>query len=205
MNKIKHQQGYETPSKIVCVGRNYSEHTKELNNTQPQSCMFFLKPNSSISDRLMSTHNNELLHFESEICFLVNSGKLSSVAFGLDLTKRNLQSHLKKDGLPWERAKAFDGAAVFSKFVPFKNLNELNIELYIDNSLVQKGHIEEMIYHPNEILKEINSFMRLENGDVIMTGTPKGVGEVGTNRLFKGIIKENEQILIQQEWVVDKL
>ena len=85
------------------------------------------------------------------------------------------------------------------------NLNELNIELYIDNSLVQKGHINEMIYHPNEILKEINSFMRLENGDVIMTGTPKGVGEVSTNRLFKGIIKENDQILIKQDWVVDKL
>ena len=106
------------PTKIVCIGMNYVEHIRELGSETPENPVIFLKPNSAISRDIQSS-KNELIHYESEISFVVNSGRLSAVGFGLDLTKRELQSGLKARGLPWERAKAFDGSAVFSEFVTF--------------------------------------------------------------------------------------
>jgi 2-keto-4-pentenoate hydratase/2-oxohepta-3-ene-1,7-dioic acid hydratase in catechol pathway len=104
-----------TPTKIVCVGRNYVGHVRELKNEVPDEPLFFLKPNSSLSETLHSFHQ-EPLHYEGEISFLFEGGRFSAVGFGLDITKRVLQDSLKAKGLPWERAKAFDNSALFSRF-----------------------------------------------------------------------------------------
>ena len=109
MNTISVNGNTVQPSKILCVGRNYRAHIEELGNEIPDSMVVFNKPNSAISDTLYSDINNQPLHYESELAFTVKEGKLDAVGFGLDLTKRALQSTLKAKGLPWERAKAFDG------------------------------------------------------------------------------------------------
>jgi len=113
------------PSKIVCIGRNYVAHIKELGNEIPKEPVIFLKPNSAISSNIQSSKTEEI-HFEGEISIMVRSGEVAAVGFGLDLTKRNVQSMLKTKGLPWERSKAFDGAAVFSDFATFSGqVNDL--------------------------------------------------------------------------------
>ena len=117
-----------SPSKVLCIGRNYVEHIKELNNAIPEQMVVFNKPNTSITTTLTSFHQ-ESLHYETEICFLVENGKYSAVGLGLDLTKRELQSKLKAKGLPWERAKAFDGSAVFSRFVPLDGIDINSLQL----------------------------------------------------------------------------
>lgn len=192
---------YTKPGKIVCVGRNYVEHIKELGNEIPENMVIFLKPNSSISDTLISEHLGEVIHYEGEISFLYENGVFSSVAFGLDLTKRGLQSRLKEKGLPWERAKAFDGAALFSEFVAFNgNVSELSLELEINSEIVQSAKTDMMMYKPEEILREIEQFMTLENGDIIMTGTPKGVGLIKPGDIFTCKIREQDEILVETTW-----
>ena len=188
------------PSKIVCIGRNYVEHIKELGNEVPNSMVIFLKPNSSISNKLFACRDE--IHYEAEISFLVEKEKISAVGFGLDLTKRGLQSKLKEKGLPWERAKAFDNSAVFSSFVKFKDINSLHVRLFINDNLVQFGGVELMMYKPNEILKEIKSFMSFEDGDIIMSGTPKGVGVVKNEDKFLGQIFCEDKLLVEKKWVV---
>ena len=201
MNSIIFNNSKITPSKVVCVGRNYVEHIKELGNEIPKNMVLFLKPNSAISNQLK--HVSEDNHYEGEISFLIMDKKIAGVGFGLDLTKRELQSYLKNKGLPWERAKCFDGAAVFSRFVPFTDeVNELGLELYINNNLVQKGEIAQMIYKPQTILKEIMSFLTLEDGDIIMSGTPKGVGKYIKGDKFLGRILYKDTILVEHEWIV---
>lgn len=190
-----------TPSKIVCVGRNYYAHIEELENEVPDQMVLFSKPNSSISNQL-SSHQGEQLHYEGELCFLFENGRLSAVGFGLDVTKRKLQSILKEKGLPWERAKAFDGSAVFSKFIEISEATtEMTFELKKNGDIVQIGHMVLMIHKPQEILSEILTFMSLDNGDILMTGTPKGVGTIDKGDVFSTIVKNNEQIIIEETWV----
>lgn len=179
------QQGAVTPSKIVCIGRNYVEHIHELGNDIPDDMVVFLKPNSAISTDLTSFHQ-ETIHYEAELCFLVQNGCFSAVGVGLDLTKRQLQSQLKSKGLPWERAKAFNGSAILSDFVPISHDNqEWCFSLTINGQLVQLGHSQLMMYSSTQIFNELASFLTLEEGDIVMTGTPKGVGEVSAGSLFK--------------------
>ena len=189
------------PSKIICVGRNYVEHIKELNNEIPEKMVIFLKPNSAISHKLNSFHK-EQIHYEAELCFLYENGRFSAVGFGLDLTKRELQNKLKSKGLPWERAKAFDGSALFSKFVEIQSINpNLSIELSINGKNVQSGDINQMIYKPDAILTELQTFISLSDGDIVMTGTPKGVGIVSKGSVFVGKVIENNEVLTSAEWV----
>ena len=149
MNRILLENSEIFPSKVVCIGRNYIEHIKELKNEIPEDMVFFIKPNSAISDKLVFPKNQNSCHYEAEISFLIEDSKISAVAFGLDLTLREVQSKLKEKGLPWERAKAFDGAAVFSQFVSFDgDISKLGIELYINGELRQKGDISMMINKP---------------------------------------------------------
>jgi 2-keto-4-pentenoate hydratase/2-oxohepta-3-ene-1,7-dioic acid hydratase in catechol pathway len=200
MNTVSMENKNITPSKIVCVGRNFVEHIKELGNEIPENMVLFMKPNSAISNELASG-SEEPIHFEGEICFLYENGKFSAVGFGLDLTKRELQSRLKAKGLPWERAKAFDGAALFSNFVAISEISQdLSIELEIDGKLVQSGSIQQMIYKPNQILAEIQSFISLNDGDIVMTGTPKGVGVVNKSSVFVGRIMKDGKVLISAKW-----
>ena len=190
------------PSKVVCVGRNYVEHIKELNNEVPTSMVIFMKPNSAVSTELI-TGKQTPLHYEGEISFLIQQGKISAVGFGLDLTNRELQSELKSKGLPWERAKAFNGAAVMSSFVSIKanDIDKLSLQLWINGVLVQEGGVELMIYKPSVIIEEINSFLTLEDNDIVMSGTPKGVGSYMKGDIFVGKIFINKNEVLSQEWI----
>ncbi len=190
------------PSKVVCVGRNYVEHIKELNNEVPTSMVIFMKPNSALSSELI-TGKQTPLHYEGEISFLIKEGKISSVGFGLDLTHRELQSELKAKGLPWERAKAFDGAAVISSFVTIeeKDIDKLSMQLWINGLLVQEGGVDLMIYKPLQVIEEINSFSTLSDNDIVMSGTPKGVGSYGEGDVFEGKIFINQKEIISHKWI----
>lgn len=190
------------PSKIVCIGRNYVDHIKELGNEIPSQPVIFLKPNSAISAEVRAGHQDEI-HFEGEISFMVGGGLPTAVGFGLDLTKRQIQSSLKARGLPWERSKAFDGSAVFSDFVTLNtDMSELRLELHINDHLVQEGGYDLMINKPAEILSEVKSFLSLEDGDLIMTGTPKGVGRIYPGDRLCGKIFANEKLLVEAGWTV---
>jgi 2-keto-4-pentenoate hydratase/2-oxohepta-3-ene-1,7-dioic acid hydratase in catechol pathway len=203
MNKIILENKEIFPSKVVCIGRNYMDHIKELNNEVPEDIVFFIKPNSAISNKLNFPKNQNSCHYEAEISFLIENNKISAVSFGLDLTLREVQSKLKAKGLPWERAKSFDGAAVFSKFVNFDgDISKLGIELYINGELKQKGDYSLMINKPSEIIKEINSFLSFENGDILMSGTPQGVGSFNVGDVFLGRILFDNNVLIEETFEV---
>ncbi|GGP62804.1 fumarylacetoacetate hydrolase family protein [Shewanella saliphila] len=174
-----------TPSKIVCIGRNYVDHIHELGNDVPDEMVVFLKPSSAITGTLCS-EMGETLHYEAELCFMVKDGQFSAVGVGLDMTKRELQGKLKKQGLPWERSKAFDGSALFSEFIPMTSAQQdWCFQLTIDNQVAQLGHQQLMTYQPNAMFAAITEFMSLNDGDIVMTGTPKGVGAVSANTSFE--------------------
>ena len=188
-----------TPSKVVCIGRNYVEHIEELGNEMPENMVVFNKPNSAITETLSWFHPET--RFEGEICLLMESGSIAGVGLGLDLTHAHIQNRLKARGLPWERAKAFDGAAVLSPFVPFGGqIEELRFELDRNGARAQEGGYELMIYKPEEMIREINSFMSLEDGDIIMTGTPKGVSVYERGDRFEGRLYEGERLLLEVSW-----
>ncbi|WP_085298261.1 fumarylacetoacetate hydrolase family protein [Cognaticolwellia mytili] len=200
MRSVKVEQGYITPSKVVCVGRNYAEHISELENEVPDNMVIFIKPNAAIGVQLLAFHQ-EGLHYETELCFLYRQGKFCAVAVGLDLTKRALQSKLKTQGLPWERAKAFSGSALFSDFISIDFIDqELTVALDINGTRRQTGSVAMMLHSPQEILKEILSFIDLEDGDIVMTGTPAGVGEIVTGDHFKAQVLLAGETLISIDW-----
>ena len=200
MNTVQLDQVPITPSKVVCIGRNYAEHIAELGNEVPTEPVIFIKPNSAISAELRTDAADEI-HYEGEITFVVQSGALAAVGFGLDLTKRALQSRLKEKGLPWERAKAFDGSALFSEFVSYAGpVEDLRLELHINDKLIQSGGCDMMIHSPQQLLAEATSFLTFEDGDLIMTGTPKGVGKVCAGDTFTGKIFAKDALLIEATW-----
>lgn len=202
MNSVTWNGKAVNPSKVVCIGRNYAEHIKEFDNEASQEPVIFIKPNSAISNDVHSS-KSELIHYEGEITFLISSGELSGVGFGLDLTKRDLQYQLKDKGWPWERAKSFDRSAVLSEFVTFKgNISDLRMEFYINDILVQFGNHDLMLNKPPQLLDEAKSFLTFEDGDLLMTGTPKGVGSVNSGDKYLGKIFENEKLIVEGSWVV---
>ncbi len=218
MQNIKVNNQTVTPSKIICIGRNYVDHIHELGNEIPDEMVVFFKPNSAISTTLKANHNDEMLHYEGELCFVYQQGVFNAIGFGLDLTKRALQSKLKAKGLPWERAKAFDGAVVLSDFVAIAPISAIatendddkvafNLSLHINNKPQQAGGTELMMYKPAAILAEIQRFVTLEDGDVVMTGTPKGVGAIQIGDIFSAkIFADNAfstnsgQLLVEAKW-----
>jgi 2-keto-4-pentenoate hydratase/2-oxohepta-3-ene-1,7-dioic acid hydratase in catechol pathway len=190
-----------TPSKVVCVGRNYVAHIRELGNEIPDDMVVFNKPNSAIGTQLSSQVQGETLHYEGEIVLLVQGGRFSAVGFGLDLTRRELQGKLKQKGLPWERAKAFDGAALFSEFVPLQaDTGELSLELSVNGELRQRGGVDMMLYKPSVILAELGRYTTLEDGDLVMTGTPEGVGPVQPGDRFEGRVFAAGRLLVTGRW-----
>ena len=190
-----------TANKIICVGRNYVEHIKELKNEMPSEAVYFMKPFSSISEKIKVVDYSPM-HYEGEICFLIENKKIASVGFGFDFTLREIQSELKKKGLPWERAKAFKGAAVFSEFIEFKNIEKIGLEVYKNGELVQKGDVNLMIYKPQFLFEDIERIFGLNSGDIVMSGTPKGVGVVKIGDVFEGKILEGGKVLVSKKWVV---
>ena len=205
MKSIIFKKKEVVPSKIVCVGRNYVEHIKELNNEIPKSMVLFNKPNSAISNELVYFDNDT--RFEGEICFLIKDKNIAGVGFGLDLTKAKVQNELKSKGLPWERAKAFDKSAVFSEFVEIneKDLEKLKMKLFINGDLVQFATYDFMIYKPKTILKEVLSFQSLNDYDIIMSGTPKGVGTYKVGDEFIGQILIKKDLIIEKKFIVKSL
>lgn len=183
--------------KVVCVGRNYAEHAKELNNPIPTEPLLFMKPSSSIvsleQEVPIPTRFGEV-HYESEIAILIGEPlsaiyssdddvikAISGVGVALDLTLRELQSELKSKGQPWEKAKAFDGSCPLSSFVPMNKipaLTDLGIALEIDGAEVQRGTSADMLTPIVSLLHYIVQYFTLVPGDVVLTGTPKGVGKI---------------------------
>jgi len=199
MQKVVFREKEITPSKVVCVGRNYVAHIEELGNEMPDNMVLFNKPNSAISQTL--DYFSPTCRFEGELCLLIQSGNIIGLGLGLDLTHASIQNTLKQKGLPWERAKAFDGSAVLSPFIPFEGpLDKLSFTLYINGLLVQKGDYSLMMYKPEQIIEEIQTFMKLEDNDIIMTGTPQGVGTYKKGDHFEMKLFSEKKLLLTSSW-----
>lgn len=202
MKTIKLQDQVLCPSKIVCIGRNYAAHIDELKNETPSEPVIFIKPNSSISKEIYFNQRDPV-DYEGELVFLIIKGEIAGVGSGLDLTKRQLQARLKEKGLPWERAKAFDNSAVLSPFVNFDgDLSTLSIQLFLNDELVQSAGYDLMLNKPEDILLEIKGFLTLEDGDLIMTGTPKGVGKIQPGDRFLAKVFSDDTLLQETTWTV---
>jgi 2-keto-4-pentenoate hydratase/2-oxohepta-3-ene-1,7-dioic acid hydratase in catechol pathway len=202
MKKVKLHDKDITPSKVICIGRNYVEHIKELNNEIPENMVIFNKPNSAVTNELK--YFDEHTRFEAEICLMIEDNKIHAIGCGLDLTKANIQNYLKSKGLPWERAKAFDNSAVLSDFLTFDGkLEDLSMKLFVNNKLLQHATYKLMIYKLQNIVDEVQTFMSFEDGDIIMTGTPKGVSTYNIGDKFVLEVYHKEEVFIHKEWVVE--
>lgn len=182
--------------KIICIGRNYAQHAKELNNPLPKVPIFFLKPESALlknNKPFFYPEFSKEIHYETEVVVRIDRvGKhiekqfahryYSEVALGIDFTARDRQRECKEKGLPWEIAKAFDASAPISEFVSLyglgKKVDNLNFKLDIDQQTVQEANSGEMIFSVDEIIAYVSQFFTLKMGDLIFTGTPQGVGAV---------------------------
>jgi len=199
MQQIRFGDKSVTPSKVVCVGRNYVAHIEELGNEIPENMVIFNKPNSAICDTLHFYGPD--CRFEGEICLLVKERRIIGLGLGLDLTHAAIQNRLKQKGLPWERAKAFNGAAVLSRFVAFEGkLDQIHFTLTRNGKLQQEADYSLMMYKPQEIIEEIEHFMHLEPYDVIMTGTPKGVDTYAQGDRFQMQLFDGKRLLLTSNW-----
>ncbi|HIF84616.1 MAG: fumarylacetoacetate hydrolase family protein [Flavobacteriaceae bacterium] len=202
--------------KLICIGRNYVDHIDELKNEKPSSPVIFLKPDSAVILKnhpfFIPDYSNDV-HYEVEVLIKIKKlGKSIDVKFshtyydeiglGIDFTARDLQSELKKNGLPWEKSKAFDGSALIGKWVnknEFNDLNNLNFSLKKNGTIVQFGNTSNMLWFIDELISEVSKFFTLKIGDVIFTGTPSGVGKVSENDLFEGFINEKQFFSIKSK------
>ena len=193
--------------KIICIGRNYLEHAKELNNPVPKKPMFFVKPDTS----LLRTHmfyippfsNN--IHYELELVVKIKKvGKSISkrfahkyydeISLGLDLTARDLQEECKEKGMPWEIAKGFDSSAPIGKWYQKKDLKSLDFYLLKNGEKVQEGNPSQMVFDVDRIIEYVSKFMTLKKGDLIFTGTPSGVGKMEVNDVFEAYLDGRKTI-----------
>lgn len=197
--------------KIICIGRNYIEHAKELNNPVPTEPVFFMKPESSIIRNNFPFFYPEFskeIHHEAEIVLhICKVGKhiqekfahtyYDAIGVGIDFTARDIQQKCKDKGLPWEKAKAFDGSAPISEFIPkesFENLGDLSIRLDINGATVQDGTSKDMIFTFDKIISYVSQFVTFKIGDMIFTGTPAGVGPVQINDRLE-VYLENQKMM----------
>ena len=195
--------------KIICIGRNYAKHIEELENEKPVDPVIFLKPDSAVlakNQPFFIPSFSKDIHYEVEILVKINKvGKYiqekfahkyyDEIGLGIDFTARDLQSKLKEKGLPWEKAKGFDGSALIGKFVPKENLGDLkNLEftLHKNDALVQDGNTKAMLWGIDELIAYVSQFFTLKKGDVLFTGTPAGVGKVSENDVLRGAIQNEE-------------
>lgn len=200
--------------KIICIGRNYTEHIEELQNEKPTDPVVFLKPDTSILLKkqpfFIPDFSNDV-HHEVEILVKINKiGKhidkkfahkyYDEIGLGIDFTARDVQTALKTKGLPWEKAKAFDGAAVVGKWLPksdVADVNNINFSLKKNDSIVQQGNTAYMLWRIDEIIEYVSKYFTLKIGDIIFTGTPAGVGKVSANDVLQGFIEETEMFSIK--------
>jgi len=200
--------------KIICIGRNYAAHIEELKNATPTDPVIFLKPETSVLLKKQPFFIPEFsteVHHEVEV--LVKIKKLGKhidrkfahkyydqIGLGIDFTARDLQKQLKEKGLPWEKAKGFDGAAVVGKFVSketFEDVNNLNFRLENNQTIVQEGNTELMLWKIDTLIEYISKYFTLKIGDIIFTGTPAGVAKVNPNDVLKGYLEDEEMFSIK--------
>ena len=191
--------------KIICIGRNYTKHIEELQNERPSEPVVFLKPDSAIVLKqhpfVIPAFSNEI-HHEIEIIVKISKvGKYIDAKFahkyydeisvGIDFTARDVQDELKAKGLPWEKAKAFDGSAVIGDFLPktqFDSLENITFELSNNSKTVQLGNAALMLWKIDELIAYVSQFFTLKIGDIIFTGTPEGVAKVNPNDVLEGYL-----------------
>ena len=209
--KIKNSDSEFTVGKIVCVGRNYAEHAKELGNEIPKFPIIFLKPPSTLvnnGDSIVHPNYSNELHHEVELVLLIGKevknasldeaeNAIIGYGVGLDMTLRDLQNVFRKEGTPWTLAKSFDTCAVVSDFISnedYKINGDEKIQLMVNGKLQQTSKINKMIFSPKEIVKFISERMTLEPGDLIYTGTPEGVSKVERGDVLKSSIENIAQL-----------
>lgn len=200
--------------KIICVGRNYTEHIKELDNVVPDEPILFLKPDSAILLKKQPFYIPEFtneVHHEVEVLVKINRiGKhidrkfahkyYDEIGLGIDFTARDLQKKLKSDGLPWEKAKAFDGSAVIGNFISkneIEDIDDLPFSLKRNGEVVQQGSTKQMMWKIDALIENISKYFTLKIGDVIFTGTPSGVGPVSVDDVLQGYIEDKEMFSIK--------
>ena len=199
--------------KIICVGRNYVDHIKELNNNKPKEPVLFLKPQTAIINKgkpfFIPSFSNEI-HYELEVIIKINrlgrfiEKKFShkyydEIGLGIDFTARDLQLELKNNGLPWEKAKAFDGSCLIGDWKnkkDFNNIDNIDFRLTKNDEIVQNSNTSLMLWKVDELIEYISKFFTLKIGDIIFTGTPAGVGKVQLNDKLKGYLNDNELLTI---------
>ncbi|WP_312750005.1 fumarylacetoacetate hydrolase family protein [Epilithonimonas hominis] len=194
--------------KIICIGRNYSEHAKELGNEVPEDPVIFMKPDTAVlkkgSDFYIPEFSDDV-HYELEVVLKISKGgkyirkeaaskHYEEIGLGIDFTARDLQSKLKNKGLPWELAKGFDGSAVLSDFVSKENydLQNLNFSLAKNQQVVQNGNTKDMIFSFDDIIAFASQYFTLRVGDLIFTGTPQGVGKVSENDFLEAYFEDDK-------------
>ncbi len=194
--------------KIFCIGRNYAEHAKELNNAIPEAPVVFMKPPTAVlkgHDFYLPGFSNDM-HYECELVFRIGkNGKhiapefawkyIDAVTTGIDFTARDLQSEQKKKGLPWEIAKAFDNSAVVGTWIPAAEINisgALTFRLEKNGATVQRGIASDMLYSVPRIIHYISEYFTLQQGDLLFTGTPAGVGAVAIGDILSGYLEEKK-------------
>jgi len=197
--------------KIICVGRNYKEHAKELKNAVPTEPVIFLKPDSAIlrnNQPFFIPDFSKNLHYEVEIVYKIcKVGKTiatrfahryyDSIAIGIDFTARDIQENCRKKGLPWEISKAFDSSAAISKFIAkseFENINNITFSLLKNEKQVQLGNTSDMIFSIDNVIAYVSNYFTLKTGDLIYTGTPAGVGPVCKGDNLKAFIGEKKMM-----------
>jgi len=199
--------------KIICIGRNYAKHIEELENERPSSPVVFLKPDSAILPKnnpfFIPPFSNDV-HYEVEVLIKINKvGKhidtkfahkyYDEIGLGIDFTARDIQAKCKEKGLPWEKAKAFDGSAIIGEFYPKEDfhLENLQFQLYKNDELVQDGNTSSMLWKIDELIAYVSQYFTLKKGDIIFTGTPSGVGKVQENDILRGILKDKKSFSIR--------
>ena len=199
--------------KIICIGRNYAKHIEELANERPDNPIVFLKPDSAILAKNMPffipAFSNDI-HYEVEVLVKINKvGKhidakfahkyYNEIGLGIDFTARDVQAQCKEKGLPWEKAKAFDGSAVVGNFYPKEQfeLDNLQFQLLKNDIVVQDGNTNAMLWKINELIAYVSQFFTLKKGDLIFTGTPAGVGRVAENDILVGRINGKEAFSVK--------
>jgi 2-keto-4-pentenoate hydratase/2-oxohepta-3-ene-1,7-dioic acid hydratase in catechol pathway len=199
--------------KIICIGRNYKSHAKELGNTVPKEPLFFLKPDTAIQPKghpfFVPDFSNDV-HYEVELVVKIDkSGKhieekfahkyYSQIGLGIDFTARDIQKECKVKGLPWEKSKGFDGSAQISRKFIDKNklkLDNISFQLEKNGEIVQSGNSSDMIFNFDKIISYLSRFYSLKIGDLIYTGTPAGVGKVIAGDTLKGYITDKEMLKV---------
>ncbi len=197
--------------KIICIGRNYSEHAKELNNPLPENPMFFMKPDTALLIRNRPFYIpdfSEEIHYETELVIKISkNGKnvqekfahnyYDKIALGIDFTARDIQRKCKEKGHPWEIAKAFDYSAPISTFIPVSELNnsdKIKFRMDLNDKTVQNGNSKDMIFSFEKIISYVSQFIYLKMGDILFTGTPAGVGKVDIGDKITAYLEDKKML-----------